>query len=76
MKPIFDCTFAPYYDIAKPVDYLTGSTNKQSAYQVQQFCHDIQVQMGINKVTFTNDTTVDLLVKLNPNGFFFEKAKN
>lgn len=53
-----------------------ATTAKEAAYQVSQFCHDIKISMGINTVTFVNDTTVDLMVKLNaPYGFFFEKAK-
>ena len=31
--------------------------------------------IGITDVTFSNDTTKNLLVKTNPHGFFFERAK-
>ncbi|TNV86233.1 hypothetical protein FGO68_gene7989 [Halteria grandinella] len=75
-KLIYQCTFATYFDLADAPEYLVATTAKEAAYQVSQFCHDIKISMGINAVTFTNDTQVDLMIKLNaPNGFFFEKAK-
>jgi hypothetical protein len=58
------------------VDFMNGATNSFLAFDVYPMCQEPNIATGINSPTFTNDTTVDLLSKTNPFGFYLEKSLN
>ncbi len=46
------------------------------AYKVYPMCMAPNIEKGLNQPTFTNDTTVSLLPKTNPYGFYLEISNN
>jgi hypothetical protein len=75
-RSLYDCQLAPFYDIQDSSDHYLASTLKAVSYQIYPFCHDMKLAIGINEVSFTNDSSKDLITKPNVYGYFFERAKN
>jgi hypothetical protein len=74
-RSLYDCQISSFYDIKDSPDYFLGKTRAPLSYLVYPFCNDMVLTIGMTDITFSNDTTKNLVVKTNPYGFFFERAR-
>lgn len=74
-RQMYVCDQCNFYDIKDSPDYFVGKSLAPLQYRVLPFCHDLVLTIGITDVTFSNDTSKNLILKTNPYGFYFERAR-
>ena len=73
---MYQCKVSRYYDIRDTADFTLANTADALKYQVYPMCLEPNIETGLNKPSFSNNSAEDLLIKTNPYGFYLEISNN